>query len=355
MKKIHLLGMITALCLLKNVLFAMSQESNHITYTIADGVNIHLITSDITELKVDAIVNAANEHLRGGGGIDGAIHTAAGPELAKYNEDNFAEVTANVRCPMGQVKVSPSFNLAEKGISYIFSTNGPRGSTENRANLLAQCYQNAIIEAHKQQNLKKVVPSGNGIIRSMAFPAISIGIFNYPLEEATQIAVTSLNRAICEKKQKNELTITDLYLVIYDSNINKQAELFDTYEKQMDKNFQGKVVIKKSPACSLLSSEPATPKVQPPAIISSALMPSPITQKPHITPQVHKSDNKKTLCWNLGKSTAVGLLSAIVGYVIGKKMHRPFLTASVVGFLGAGLTWLIVRYGPFNQRNNTSS
>jgi len=125
---------------------------------------------DITKLKVDAIVNAANTSLLGGGGVDGAIHRAAGQELLEFNKKLGG-------CATGEAKISPGFNLPAK---FVIHTVGPvwNGGNNNEDNLLANCYRNS---------LKLAVESS---IKTIAFPAISTGVYRFPLERAMKIAVT---------------------------------------------------------------------------------------------------------------------------------------------------------------------
>lgn len=136
---------------------------------------IEIVRDDITTLNVDAIVNAANERMLGGGGVDGAIHEAAGVRLYEACLA-VPEVRPGVRCPTGQSRITPGFNLPAR---YVIHTVGPvwRGGRSGEAELLAFCYSGALTLAKQHQ------------LRSIAFPAISCGAYGYPLDEAAAIAV----------------------------------------------------------------------------------------------------------------------------------------------------------------------
>jgi O-acetyl-ADP-ribose deacetylase (regulator of RNase III) len=125
---------------------------------------------DITTFQVDAIVNAANESLLGGGGVDGAIHDAAGPELLAYCRTLGG-------CPTGEAKITPGFRLPAR---WVIHTPGPiwRGGAHREEELLANCYRNSLALAEAQG------------ARTVAFPAISTGIFGFPLQRATEIALS---------------------------------------------------------------------------------------------------------------------------------------------------------------------
>ena len=135
---------------------------------------------DITQLPVDAIVNAANERMLGGGGVDGAIHRAAGPRLLDACRA-VPEVRPGVRCPTGEARITPGFALPAK---WVIHTVGPvwQGGGAGEEDLLASCYRRSLGLALKYG------------VTSIAFPAISCGVYGFPLEPAAAIAVREIRK-----------------------------------------------------------------------------------------------------------------------------------------------------------------
>lgn len=132
-------------------------------------MKVEILHTDITKLEVDAIVNAANNSLLGGGGVDGAIHRAAGPAL-------LAECKKLKGCETGSAKITKGYNLPA---SHVIHTVGPvwNGGSKNEEALLASCYKQCMIMADKNN------------IKSIAFPAISCGVYRFPVQKACDIAI----------------------------------------------------------------------------------------------------------------------------------------------------------------------
>ena len=143
---------------------------------------IEILQADITGLDVDAIVNAAHESLLGGGGVDGAIHRAAGPRLLESCRA-FPQIRPGVRCPTGEARITPGFDLRAR---HVIHTVGPvwRGGDAGEPELLAACYRNAFGLAREHA------------IAGIAFPAISCGVFGYPRDAAAAIALSVIREEI---------------------------------------------------------------------------------------------------------------------------------------------------------------
>ena len=164
-------------------------------------MKLTVICTDITTLKIDAIVNAANRTLLGGGGVDGAIHRAAGPKLLE-----FCKTLGG--CNTGEAKITPGFNLPAK---YIIHTVGPvwYGGENNEAELLKNCYQNSLKSAE------------NYACRNIAFPCISTGVYRFPKEQAAQIAINTIKEIAPKLKQIQE--------VIFVCFSEQDKEIYDKY------------------------------------------------------------------------------------------------------------------------------
>jgi O-acetyl-ADP-ribose deacetylase (regulator of RNase III) len=139
---------------------------------------ITVVQGDITQQQVDAIVNAANERLLGGGGVDGAIHRAAGPELKE-------ECRTIGGCPTGEARITKGYRLPAR---YVIHTVGPvwHGGARDEPAQLAACYRNSLQLA-----------AAHGV-RTIAFPGISTGVYGYPLEDATRLALATVQGCLAE-------------------------------------------------------------------------------------------------------------------------------------------------------------
>jgi O-acetyl-ADP-ribose deacetylase (regulator of RNase III) len=158
--------------------------------------------ADLTRLSVDVVVNAAAEALLGGGGVDGAIHRAAGPELLEACRA-LPEVRPRVRCPTGEARITPGFRLPAR---FVIHTVGPvwRGGARGEAELLAACYRNSLELARSHG------------LRSVAFPAISCGVFGYPLEAAATVATRAVREFLAVDRE-----LESVQLVAFSGDIER--------------------------------------------------------------------------------------------------------------------------------------
>ncbi len=162
--------------------------------------------ADITQLKVDAIVNAANNSLLGGGGVDGAIHRAAGPELVEYNRRLGG-------CLTGEAKISPGFRLPAK---YVISTVGPiwKDGSHDEDELLANCYRNSLEMAVENE------------VKTIAFPSISTGAYNFPVKRAAEIAL----KEVIDFLGKNDEIEKVVFVAFDDVTFNTYSGLLEGKE-----------------------------------------------------------------------------------------------------------------------------
>ncbi|WP_415888465.1 O-acetyl-ADP-ribose deacetylase [Neptuniibacter sp. SY11_33] len=168
---------------------------------------ISFVQNDITQLNVDAIVNAANNSLLGGGGVDGAIHAAAGPDL-------LAECRMLNGCDTGKAKITQGYCLPAQ---YIIHTVGPvwRGGDYGESAQLEACYRNSMVLANENN------------IKSVAFPAISCGVYGYPLEQAAEIALLTVKSELQKETSVEEVIFclfSDELLSVYQKASSKLPE-----------------------------------------------------------------------------------------------------------------------------------
>ncbi|HDP54252.1 MAG TPA: O-acetyl-ADP-ribose deacetylase [Bacteroidetes bacterium] len=162
---------------------------------------IDLLLGDITTLEVDAIVNAANSSLMGGGGVDGAIHTAAGPQLLD-------ECKTLGGCPVGEAKITKGYNLKAK---HVIHTVGPiwRDGTKGEPELLRNAYKNSLALANKKK------------LKTIAFPNISTGVYRFPKRMAGRIAINTVSEFL----SKNSYPKQAIFVCFDETNYNLYTEL----------------------------------------------------------------------------------------------------------------------------------
>lgn len=164
---------------------------------------IEIIQGDITQLKVDAIVNAANQSLLGGGGVDGAIHRSAGPRLLE-------ECQTLGGCPTGEARLTGGYDLPAR---FVIHTVGPvwQGGGHDEDNLLAACYRNSLLLASARR------------LRSLAFPSISTGVYRFPIERASRIAL----RVVSDYLNDNELPTRVVFVCFSAADLQAYRKAWD--------------------------------------------------------------------------------------------------------------------------------
>jgi len=171
---------------------------------------LRALQADITTVEVDAIVNAANETLLGGGGVDGAIHRAAGPGLLAECRQ-LPQLRPGVRCPTGEARITAGHRLKAR---WLIHTVGPvwQGGGRGEAELLAGCYRSVLALAREKN------------MRSLAFPAISCGVYGYPVAAATAIAVYTVRAVLPQNPAIEEIVFACF-----------SAAMLDTYQAELNR------------------------------------------------------------------------------------------------------------------------
>lgn len=166
---------------------------------------------DLTTLAVDAIVNAANSSLLGGGGVDGAIHRAAGPEL-------LAECRTLGGCPTGEARLTAGYRLPAR---FVIHTVGPvwQGGNRGEAALLASCYRNSLQLAMAHQ------------LRRVAFPAVSCGVYGYPVELAVPLAVATVRAMVSDPALKDDQRLDEVIFCCFGDELFRAYQLALTDER----------------------------------------------------------------------------------------------------------------------------
>lgn len=211
MERILILPLITIFSLAQSAGIQHNAEKQRVIGT----TRITLAQGDITQQKIDVIVNAANENLKHGGGVARAISNAAGKRLQEYC-NKMPIISNGERCPMGKAVITPAFDLEKIGIKEIIHATGPRGTTTNKAQLLYDTYTNSL-----------QIAKDNGL-KSVAFPAISTAIFGYDINEATPIAL----KAIQDFVIKNPKVFDEIRFVVFSDKD------FAVYQKCMNELFR---------------------------------------------------------------------------------------------------------------------
>lgn len=174
------------------------------------------------------IVNAAKDSLLGGAGVDGAVHKAAGADLKKWISQNIPCIRSEIRCEIGQAHASPAFGLVKQGVQNIIHTVGPQDTTLNRAVLLRDAYKNSL-------ELGRTLASQNPTLKCIAFPSISTGIYGYPLQEASEIAIQTIASMI----EEGDFPFDQVRIVLWPDNFqtyHDAAQAFCTTKNNLQLN-----------------------------------------------------------------------------------------------------------------------